>query len=129
MKRHIATVFTALLAVFTLSTMANAEISVGIVFSADEIRIIDAWYEDHGAASHRRGGKKQKGLPPGIAKNLARGKPLPPGIAKNYLPDGLRATLPPPPKGHERIVVDGKILLVEIASRVIRDVLIDIVRD
>jgi hypothetical protein len=25
-----------------------------------------------------------QGLPPGIAKNLARGKPLPPGIAKNF---------------------------------------------
>ena len=33
-------------------------------------------------------------LPPGIAKNVARGKPLPPGIAKRALPGGLLAIGP-----------------------------------
>jgi len=33
-------------------------------------------------------------LPPGIAKNVARGKPLPPGIAKRALPAGLIALAP-----------------------------------
>ncbi len=33
-------------------------------------------------------------LPPGIAKNVARGKPLPPGIAKRALPAGLLAIAP-----------------------------------
>ena len=33
-----------------------------------------------------------KPLPPGIVKNLARGKPLPPGIAKRMVPGGM---LPP----------------------------------
>lgn len=32
-------------------------------------------------------------LPPGIAKNVARGKPLPPGIAKKVLPNDLVRTL------------------------------------
>ena len=32
-------------------------------------------------------------LPPGIAKNVARGKPLPPGIAKKVLPNDLVQTL------------------------------------
>jgi len=64
-------------------------------------------------------------LPPGIAKNLARGKPLPPGIAKQYLPDSLVIALPAPPRGFERVVVDGKILLVEVATRVIHDILTD----
>ena len=32
-------------------------------------------------------------LPPGIAKNVARGKPLPPGIAKKALPNDLVAKL------------------------------------
>jgi Ni/Co efflux regulator RcnB len=66
-------------------------------------------------------------LPPGIAKNLARGKALPPGIAKQYLPGDLAAELPRPPVGYERIIVDGKILLVEIATRVIHDILTDAV--
>jgi hypothetical protein len=33
-------------------------------------------------------------LPPGIAKNVARGKPLPPGIAKRALPSGLLVLAP-----------------------------------
>jgi Ni/Co efflux regulator RcnB len=127
MKSFIVTVLLALMFAFSVPAQAGAGISVSAVFSDDEISIIAAWYRDHGAASHKRGSKKQKGLPPGIARNLARGKPLPPGIAKKYLPDGLQHTLPPPPKGYERIIVDGKILLVEIATRVIHDILVDIV--
>jgi Ni/Co efflux regulator RcnB len=129
MKGSIITALLVLIFAFTSPAQAGAGTSVGIVFSDDEISIIGAWYRDHGTISHKRGGKKQKGLPPGIAKNLARGKPLPPGIAKNYLPDGLRQALPPPPKGYERIIVDGKVLLVEIATRVIHDILVDIVLD
>lgn len=107
---------------------ARADFRVGVEFSDDEVRIISAWYHDHQAYPHRKGhGKKSKGLPPGIAKNLARGKSLPPGIAKQHLPGGLAEALPPPRQGYERVVVDGRILLVEIATQVIHDVLVDIV--
>ena len=34
-------------------------------------------------------------LPPGIAKNVARGKPLPPGIAKKALPSDLLLAVSP----------------------------------
>jgi hypothetical protein len=129
MKGSSVTALFVLVSVFSLPSWAGAEVSVGVVFSEDEISIIATWYHDNGTASHKGGNEKQKGLPPGIAKNLARGKPLPPGIAKQYLPDGLRHALPPPPKGYERIIVDGKVLLVEIASRVIHDILVDIVLD
>ena len=100
---------------------------VEIVFTDREAKIIRAWYQDHDAY---RGGAKVKGrksLPPGIAKNLARGKSLPPGIAKQTLPSGLAEQLPPPPRGFERIEVAGKILLVEVATQVIHDVLTDLV--
>ena len=106
---------------------AVAGVGVSVEFSNEEIRIIGAWYEEHGSGAGHGGGKsKQKGLPPGIAKNLARGKPLPPGIAKQQLPDGLVHALPAPPRGYERIIVDGKLLLVEIATQVIHDILTDI---
>ena len=105
-----------------------ADAGVSVEFSDEEVRIIHAWYRDHGSETDRGNGKgKQKGLPPGIAKNVARGKPLPPGIAKQHLPDGLVHTLPAPPRGYERIIVDGKVLLVEIATQVIHDILTDIV--
>jgi len=61
--------------------------------------------------------------------NLQRGKPLPPGIAKQQLPDSLLRRLPPVPRGYERVVVDGKVLLIEIATQVIRDVLTDVFFD
>ena len=112
----------------TLGTAQAAEFGVGVEFSNDEIRIISAWYRDHGGATYQGGGKhKNKGLPPGIAKNLARGKPLPPGIAKQHLPAGLVSALPAPPRGYERIIVDGRVLLVEIATQVIHDILMDAV--
>jgi len=122
--------FTKLLAfvfpLLLLSSQAVADVSVGATFSKGEIDIIATWYRDHGAPSaHGNSGKKQKGLPPGIAKNLARGKPLPPGIRKQVLPQGLISILPPAPRGFERIVVDGKVLLVEVATRVIHDILVD----
>jgi Ni/Co efflux regulator RcnB len=104
----------------------TGELGVSVVFSDDEISIIGAWYKEH-ASSQGKHGKKAKGLPPGIAKNLARGKPLPPGIAKQYLPEDLRLLLPAPRKGYERIIVDGKLLLVEIATQVIHDILVDVV--
>ena len=108
----------------------TSSFEVEIVFSSDEIRIIRAHYDSQGGNSHRGKGKhKQKGLPPGIAKNLARGKPLPPGIAKQSLPYDLIQALPPVMDGHERIIVAGKILLIEIATHVIIDVLSDVLLD
>jgi Ni/Co efflux regulator RcnB len=107
---------------------AAADVGVSVEFSDEEIRIIGAWYEEHGTRhDNGKGKRKGKGLPPGIEKNLARGKPLPPGIAKQQLPDGLVHALPAPPRGYERLIVDGKVLLVDVATQVIHDVLSDIV--
>jgi hypothetical protein len=111
-----------------LSSQAAADVSVAAVFSGGEVDIIATWYQDHGSLSAQgKGRKKPKGLPPGISKNLARGKALPPGIAKQILPPGLTALLPLPPHGFERIIVDGKVILVEVATRVIHDILVDII--
>jgi len=127
----IRTFYIAMLAVVTslsLHCVALADTSIDVVFSKGEVSIIASWYRDHGSTSHKDNrGKKSGTLPPGIAKNLERGKPLPPGIAKQYLPDGLVNELPAPHPGYERLIVDGKILLVEVATRIIHDVLTDAV--
>lgn len=123
-------VLTTLAFVLCMSTFsAHAAIDVEVIFTDNEVRIISSWYHEHGDNSHKGRGKKSKGLPPGIAKNLQNGKPLPPGIAKQYLPDGLQRALPAPPRGYERIIVDGKVLLVEIATHVVHDILSDILLD
>ena len=126
MKQLIATAVLLVMAFFTVNPVASADLGVTVIFSDKEISIIGTWYHDH-KQSHGKRGKKAKGMPPGIAKNLARGKPLPPGIAKQYLPVGLRDLLPAAPHGYERIMVDGKVLLVEIATRVIHDILTDVI--
>jgi hypothetical protein len=109
---------------------ARTAVGVEVVFTEEEVRIIRAYYETHGEDTGHghgkgKGHKKAGGLPPGIAKNLARGKPLPPGLAKSSLPYDLQRRLPPAPSGYERIVVAGKILLIEVATQVVRDVLTD----
>lgn len=112
---------------------ASADDSALSRFSAKQRELIDHYARNNGTvlveqersdASGKGQGKvhsKQKGLPPGIAMNLARGKPLPPGIAKNRLPPALAKQLPPPPKGKEIAVVDGRVLLIDIATQVVHD--------
>jgi Ni/Co efflux regulator RcnB len=128
MKKVLSTLLFIAFPLALLSSQAVASVSVGAVFSQGEINIIAEWYHEHGSRSaHGKGKKKPKGLPPGIAKNLAMGKPLPPGIAKQMLPHDLLELLPPPRRGFERVVVDGKVLLVEVATRVIHDILTDVI--
>ena len=126
MNRLSASALILLSLVFSSPSAVADEIRIQVVFTDGEIAVIQGYYQRQGALSKHKP-KKNKGLPPGIAKNLQRGKSLPPGIAKQYLPGDLQRTLPPVPAGYERIVVDGKILLIEIATQVVRDVLTDIV--
>lgn len=66
-----------------------------------------------------------KPLPPGIAKKIARGGSLPPGIAKRYLPTALASQLPPRP-GQQWLVVGTDVVLIDIATRIVVDILRDI---
>ena len=61
-------------------------------------------------------------LPPGIAKNLARGKPLPPGIAKKYVPGLILGQLPRH-EGYEWRVAGSDLILVAIGTAVVADIL------
>jgi hypothetical protein len=60
-------------------------------------------------------------LPPGIAKNLARGKPLPPGIAKNF--DSRVASQLPHYDGYEWKQIGTDVVLVAIATGIVYEVL------
>ncbi len=105
-----------------------ADFEVSVRFSSKEISLMHEFFHNHQV--NKKGGKKEaKALPPGIVKNLARGKPLPPGIAKQALPRELVVQLPPVKDGYERVIVAGKILLVEIATQVVHDILVDVILD
>lgn len=60
-------------------------------------------------------------LPPGVQKNLARGKPLPPGIAKKL--DGRLLGQLPHYDGYEWQQAGTDLILVAIASGIIYEVL------
>lgn len=72
-------------------------------------------------------------LPPGLAKKgaLPRGEPkqlernghLPPGIDKQSLPPELVRQLPPLPRGYDRMIVGADIVLVEVSTQTVVDVL------
>jgi hypothetical protein len=91
----------------------TVEVAASVSFSVTERRIIAEYF-----AGHRH---NPQPLPPGIAKNLARGKPLPPGIAKRQLPDGLVAQLPRR-AGVELAIFGDRVVLLE-ASGLVVDVL------
>ena len=57
-------------------------------------------------------------LPPGIAKNLARGKPLPPGIAKKAVPASMLGQLPYYP-GYEWRIVGDDLVLVALSTAIV----------
>jgi len=82
-------------------------------FSAAERQIIVEFFRGHPY--------QVQSLPPGIAKNLARGKPLPPGIAKKHIPAELKARLPTR-VGVEISIFGDRIVLLE-ASGLVVDIL------
>jgi hypothetical protein len=61
-------------------------------------------------------------LPPGIAKNLARGKPLPPGIAKKTVPASMLNQLPYYP-GYEWRVVGDDLVLIALSTAVVTTII------
>jgi hypothetical protein len=119
MRSLFATSITAYSLFFAAIPVAIADVSVDVRFSTGEASIIRDYYRQFPVAESK--GKKR------IARNLARGKALPPGIAKQMLPGDLLGRLPPTRDGFERVVLDGKVLLVEIATQVIHDVLADVI--
>lgn len=85
-------------------------------FSEAEVELIIGFFSEHK--------QSVESLPPGIAKNVARGKPLPPGIAKRQLPDALLRQLPER-EGLEVAIVGEKVVLLEVGGLVV-DVLEEI---
>jgi hypothetical protein len=94
--------------------------SASIMLTKDMQTEIRSWYSLHPVGN-------VEALPPGIRKRLARGKPLPPGIAKQVAPAGLRSRVRLP-DGYEIIEVGLDVLLVEVATSIVHDVLMDVVR-
>lgn len=98
---------------------AGAAIGALLVFSAIEQTRIREWFLANPYPVQP--------LPPGIARNLARGKPLPPGIAKRYAPSGLLRQLVPR-SGYEILIAGAAVLLVHQATGMVHDILSEAAR-
>jgi Ni/Co efflux regulator RcnB len=83
--------------------------------NVDEVRQI-------AVAQHYTG---YRALPPGIRKNLARGKPLPPGIAKKVVKEPMLERLPTY-HGYEWQRCGTDLVLIEVATQIVADVLANI---
>lgn len=72
--------------------------------------------------AHTYGLTGYRSLPPGIAKNLARGKPLPPGIAKKMVPSSMLRELPQYP-GYEWRIAGDDLVLVALSTAIVASVI------
>jgi Ni/Co efflux regulator RcnB len=88
-----------------------------VVFSRSEHALVRQYFIRHPVA--------WSALPPGIAKNYARGKPLPPGIAKKVLPWGLASRLPPR-VGYRYYQVGRDVVLIDTATLLVVDIMLNV---
>ena len=65
----------------------------------------------------------QSTLPPGIQKNLARGKPLPPGIARRSAPESFTRRLPNY-EGYDWRMAGKDLVLMQTGTEIVADVLV-----
>ncbi|WP_150301320.1 anti-virulence regulator CigR family protein [Pseudomonas profundi] len=75
--------------------------------------------------AHSAGFNGYAELPPGIRKNLGRGKPLPPGIAKKVQSGAFLDRLPQH-SGYEWQTAGTELILVSVVTGVIADILYDV---
>jgi hypothetical protein len=73
----------------------------------------------------RHGLTGYRSLPPGIQRNLARGKRLPPGLERRGVPGGMLDQLPRV-DGHEWRVAGRDLILVAIGTLIVVEILDDV---
>lgn len=93
--------------------------------SAGELRRAGISFEVAHGYAQQYGAVGYQPLPPGIRKNLSRGKPLPPGIARKGVPPAVLARLPVYP-GYGWSVIGSDLVLVALATGIVADVLIGV---
>jgi len=96
----------------------DVNVSISLATAGISVLAARGYADDYGLTGY-------SSLPPGIRKNLARGKPLPPGIAKKMVPGPMLARLPVHP-GYEWRVAGSDLILVAIGTAIVADVLFDV---
>jgi len=93
----------------------GVEATVSVTISSGEARRLAVSYGLTG----------MRALPPGIRRNLARGKPLPPGIARQFVPERMLADLPVI-RDHEWRIAGRDLVLIAIGTLIVAEILQDV---
>lgn len=126
-----------------MAPSAHAQRALEAVFNELERRLIRDFFgvqatgQKNKSAAKGKSGKKGKSgemppgltkrdsLPPGLQNQLQKNGKLPPGLAKRDLPSGLEGRLPKR-KGQQRLIVGNDVVLIERATGLVLDILVDV---
>jgi hypothetical protein len=116
-------------AVIAASLIAAAQAQPRVAFTDQDAAALREYYapKAEGKGKGKAKGQKEKDLPPGLQKKLARGEPLPPGHAKRVLPADLEKRLGPLPTGYTRYVVGPDVVILDTRRDLVVDIILNIV--
>jgi hypothetical protein len=101
--------------------------TVSVVFSDRDRQLIYDYYAEYREKKAPPGLAKKDRLPPGLAKQVVKNGTLPPGLQGRALPLDLEAKLSRLPDGYERVVIGADIAILNASTRVIADIIMDVV--
>jgi hypothetical protein len=90
-------------------------------------QIIGDYYARYKAKKVPPGLAKKDQLPPGLARQVVKNGTLPPGLQGRALPQDLETRLSRLPDGYKRVIIGTKIAILNTATRVIADIIADVV--
>jgi hypothetical protein len=90
-------------------------------FSAQDRQVLMGCFSDGGSRGLPPGLAKKNSLPPGLERQVERNGTLPPGLQKRVapLPQRCEARLPRLPEEWSRVVLSGRILLLDSSRRIV----------
>jgi hypothetical protein len=99
-------------------------------FRQQDREYISSYYSKHGKSMPPGQAKKNGTLPPGLERQLERNGTLPPGLQKKMQPCPVEITrqLPPLPPDYQRSVIGASIVVFNVKTNIVVDVMADVVR-
>jgi hypothetical protein len=99
-------------------------------FQARDREVVTTYYTKHGRGLPPGLAKRNGNLPPGLEKQLQRNGSLPPGLDRKMEPCPVEITreLPPLPPDYRRGVVGASIVVFNVRTNIVVDVMQDVVR-
>lgn len=99
-------------------------------FDDRDREIVTNYYASHGSGLPPGLAKRGGNLPPGLEKHLERNGTLPPGLQKKLqpCPVALERQLPPLEPGYGRGVIGAHLVIYNLSTNVVVDIMKDVVR-